>query len=168
MNSNTDMKETLAEVIDSLGVEKKMKAFRLTALWPEIVGREIDRLTKVIKIEGETLFIACANSAFAHEFNLMKRDIMNEVNREYPEGKISDIRFSAGMVNAKKKTQNVYNLKDDVIFAGSMDHVNLEKLHDRWKKNYEERKKAGWKECESCGVLIENGNKCEHCLRGIG
>tara|TARA_Y100000994_G_C15468603_1_gene349998 strand:- start:224 stop:490 length:267 start_codon:yes stop_codon:yes gene_type:complete len=49
--------------------------------WENIVGKKINKATKIIKIENKTLFIKCKNPTWKNELQYQKKEILNKLNQ---------------------------------------------------------------------------------------
>ena len=50
--------------------------------WENIVGKKINKATKIIKIENKTIFIKCKNPTWKNELQYQKKEILNKLNPE--------------------------------------------------------------------------------------
>ncbi|MAV89446.1 MAG: hypothetical protein CMG05_02495 [Candidatus Marinimicrobia bacterium] len=53
--------------------------------WENIVGKKINKATKIIKIENKTLFIKCKNPTWKNELQYQKKEILNKLNQATPQ-----------------------------------------------------------------------------------
>jgi len=49
--------------------------------WENIVGKKINKATKIIKIENKTIFIKCKNPTWKNELQYQKKEILNKLNQ---------------------------------------------------------------------------------------
>ena len=49
--------------------------------WENMVGKKINKATKIIKIENKTLFIKCKNPTWKNELQYQKKEILNKLNQ---------------------------------------------------------------------------------------
>lgn len=77
--------------ISDLGIGHKIAQYRACALWPEVVGREIARVTTVEGVERRKLFVRVATPAWRTELSFLKKRILRKINDGVGEEILEDI-----------------------------------------------------------------------------
>ena len=74
----------LSQSIDKLLKTTKFNPLFLGNLenkWETIVGNKIASVTKIIKIEKQTLYIKCKNPTWKNELQYQKTEILKKINK---------------------------------------------------------------------------------------
>ena len=90
----------LAEVVQDLGLEKKLTEHRAVVEWPEIAGRGIAEHSRAIRVQGKKLFVEVESSVWAQELSLMKPRIMREIDARIGKDVIENVHFVLGGTSA--------------------------------------------------------------------
>ena len=85
--------EALDELIDGLGIKKKLREQEVFTLWDEAVGERIAKVAKPTRILKGTLFISVSNGAWRNELNMRKQEIVKRLNEILAEEIVKDIKF---------------------------------------------------------------------------
>jgi predicted nucleic acid-binding Zn ribbon protein len=64
------------------------------ALWDEIVGDDLAKVTHAKAVEGRTLFVEVRSSAWLMELNMMKRDFLERVNERVEDAPFERVVFA--------------------------------------------------------------------------
>lgn len=83
----------LAELLDRMGIRERVERSATAARWERVVGPHIARVTRVGGIKGRTVFIEVAGAAWMTELNMMRRKLLNRLNRDRTRGRIERIVF---------------------------------------------------------------------------
>jgi len=83
----------LETLISELGIEKKIKGHQVVALWEEIVGEKIAKVTEAHKVDDGVLFVKVKNSAWRNELTMKKLEIIKMINDKVKRNTVSDIVF---------------------------------------------------------------------------
>ena len=70
----------LSTVLEKHGLSEQVKRMEVLELWPEVVGEQLARVTRVKGVEDAVLFVEVRNSAWLMELNMMKGDFLARVN----------------------------------------------------------------------------------------
>jgi predicted nucleic acid-binding Zn ribbon protein len=84
----------LEDLLRGLGLEEQMVRWRAVSLWPEVVGGEAARRSEAVSIDGGTLFVEVASSAWTHQLTFLRRQIQNELNRRLGKPVVQEIVFT--------------------------------------------------------------------------
>lgn len=75
------------------GLSEKVEAASVIPRWEEIVGPQIARVTRAVRVSDGTLFVAVRSSSWMSELNLMKSDLLRRINAGRGAGRIEQIVF---------------------------------------------------------------------------
>lgn len=87
------IKHIVTQVLDNLGMEKKVRESRAISSWKEIVGERIARNTHPYKIQKGILFVSTFSSVWSQELSLMSQEIKERINSFLGEDVIKEMRF---------------------------------------------------------------------------
>lgn len=85
--------EALDELVESLGIKKKLREQEVFTLWDEAVGERIAKVAKPTRILKGTLFISVSNGTWRNELNMRKQEIVGRLNEILAEEIVKDIKF---------------------------------------------------------------------------
>lgn len=84
----------LSELIQRRGYARSRGQVQLRSMWAEIVGSEIAKQTKAVKINRGVLQVEVANSALLSELAAFRRvSLLGEIRGKHAELKVKDIKF---------------------------------------------------------------------------
>lgn len=83
----------IEQLFSELGLRDRYHRAKILASWEDVVGEQIARISTAKRIVGRRLFVHVDNSAWRHELQLRKRDIIQKVNRYSGTSIIDDIKF---------------------------------------------------------------------------
>ena len=90
---NTEpLKAVLQRYLRAIGADKKLKEIRLVNQWEEIIGRNIARLTENLYIKNGILHLFLKSPVAKHEILLIKKGIIERMNKAAGEKIIYDIK----------------------------------------------------------------------------
>ena len=89
----TRVDKVLAEVLEKSGVRKQVERIGILELWPEIVGEQLARVTRVRGLDEDALFVEVRSSAWLMELSMMKDDFLERVNARLGEDALERIVF---------------------------------------------------------------------------
>ena len=87
------MDAVLAGVLEKHGVRKQVERIGVLELWPELVGEQLARVTRVRGLDEDALFIEVRSSAWLMELSMMKGEFLERVNARLGEAPIDRIVF---------------------------------------------------------------------------
>jgi predicted nucleic acid-binding Zn ribbon protein len=70
----------LSAVLEKHGVDKQIERLGVLEMWPEIVGEQLARVTRVKGLDEAALFVEVRSSAWLSELSMMKEDFLERVN----------------------------------------------------------------------------------------
>jgi predicted nucleic acid-binding Zn ribbon protein len=85
--------EALDELVESLGIKKKLREQEVFSRWDEAVGERIAKVAKPTRILKGTLIISVSNGAWRNELNMRKQEIVDRLNEVLAEEIVKDIKF---------------------------------------------------------------------------
>jgi predicted nucleic acid-binding Zn ribbon protein len=88
--------KVLEQVIADLGLAKKLHEQRAVVDWADIVGENVARHSRAIRVDGGRLFVEVDSSVWAQELSLMKRRILREIGRRAGDGVVDNVHFVLG------------------------------------------------------------------------
>lgn len=75
------------------GLAGRVEAASVIPEWPDLVGPQITRVTRPLRVSDGVLFVAVTSSVWMMELNLMKGDLMRRINAGKREGRIKQVVF---------------------------------------------------------------------------
>ncbi|GFP30599.1 hypothetical protein HKBW3S44_00623 [Candidatus Hakubella thermalkaliphila] len=87
------IKHIVTQVLDNLGMEKKVRESRAISCWKEIVGERIASNTHPYKIQKGILFVSTSSPVWSQELSLLSREIKERINSLLGEDVIKEMRF---------------------------------------------------------------------------
>jgi predicted nucleic acid-binding Zn ribbon protein len=83
----------IQDLLENLGIGRKIRDYDAVLRWNEIVGDQIARVTEAVKIEKGVLVVRVQNSPWRNELTLMKSDVIGKLNGALGEDVVKEIRF---------------------------------------------------------------------------
>jgi predicted nucleic acid-binding Zn ribbon protein len=87
-NRDADDPKSIGELIDQLVSQRDWKAGlsegEIFVRWQEVVGEEIASKSEPTEIRNEKLFIQCASTAWATQLNLIKKQLLESIQKVAP------------------------------------------------------------------------------------
>jgi predicted nucleic acid-binding Zn ribbon protein len=83
----------LSAVLEKHGVDKQIERLGVLEMWPEIVGEQLARVTRVKGLDEAALFVEVRSSAWLSELSMMKEDFLERVNARLGEAPIERLVF---------------------------------------------------------------------------
>ena len=92
--SNTQhIGDILEEYIDALKLRGKMRKYKVTKIWPQVMGPSIAKCTKSIFFKERVLFVTLNNPVLRSELHMSKSKIIEILNKEVGAEIVEDIVF---------------------------------------------------------------------------
>ncbi len=92
-----DNQSSLADVLPDLlldkGWLKQLDLHSIFPRWQELVGDDLGKYAKPLKIEREVLWLEVENSAWLQQFQYEKMALLEELNRHLKLGKLKDVKM---------------------------------------------------------------------------
>ena len=92
-HSSEKLGNTLQTLLQDLGIENKIKQYRIINQWPEIVGEQVARHTQAEKIRDNILYVKVKSMTWRTELLFQKPHILNRISEQVGRDLIRDIRF---------------------------------------------------------------------------
>lgn len=83
-------------LLDRLGIRGRVERAGTAASWADSVGPHIARVTRATRVRGRTLFVEVENASWLTELNMMKRSLLEGLNKDRTTGRIDRIVFVQG------------------------------------------------------------------------
>ncbi len=83
----------LDSVIQKLGIGPKLKKAEAIDKWEEVVGEQIGKVTRPLRIEGEALLVHVTSAVWRNELVFLKRELIAKVNKSVGYEIIKEIIF---------------------------------------------------------------------------
>lgn len=93
MSGADSISHIIEDYIADKKIGQKLKSSSIFNYWPEIVGNEISKNTRPVKLKDKVLFISTVNPIWAGELNLMSQDIIKKVNGYLKEEAVTSLRI---------------------------------------------------------------------------
>jgi predicted nucleic acid-binding Zn ribbon protein len=85
--------DVLGEVLRKHGVEKSVRRAGVAELWPEIVGEQLAKVTRVKGMDRDALFVEVRSSAWLAELSMLKVEVLERVNVRIADAPLARIVF---------------------------------------------------------------------------
>jgi len=86
--------QVLARLMKGLGLEDKLKERELVENWPDIVGPDIARFSRALRVRGGVLYLKVDSPAWGQELHFLKAQLLERVNERCGPGLVRDIRLA--------------------------------------------------------------------------
>ena len=146
----TEISRLLSGVIESKNWRSKLELHRVFELWQSIVGQEIAAVAQPSLIRGHVLWVKVAESIWMQQLHLQKMLLLEKINKQLHEEKISDIHFqlnsslSPPPVPHVEKTKPVLlNQKEEQAFDKLISSLENEDLRASLKSLWVKMKTKG-------------------------
>ncbi|HEY6951512.1 MAG TPA: DUF721 domain-containing protein [Bacteroidota bacterium] len=88
-----DIRSSIQELIDGLGIKKKLAEYDAVLLWESLVGEHVARAATATKIVNGVLFVKVTSSTWRNELSLRKKEIITTLNTALGDEVVKDMRF---------------------------------------------------------------------------
>ena len=88
--------ELLGQLLKRYKLEAGLRRGRVLALWPEIAGEMLARLTEPLKLERGELLVLVENAALAHQLTYQREEFVRRYASRLGEGVVTNVRFVTG------------------------------------------------------------------------
>jgi predicted nucleic acid-binding Zn ribbon protein len=83
----------IKELVDSLGIHKKLQEYDAVVYWENVVGERIAQMTTATRIIQGVLFVHVNTSTWRNELTLRKKEIIDKLNIVIGVEAVKDIKF---------------------------------------------------------------------------
>jgi predicted nucleic acid-binding Zn ribbon protein len=85
--------DALDELVENLGIRKKLREQDVFELWDKAVGERIAEVAKPTRILKGTLFVSVQSGAWRNELSMRRQEIVARLNEIVNEEIVKDIKF---------------------------------------------------------------------------
>ncbi|MBI3587427.1 MAG: DUF721 domain-containing protein [Ignavibacteriales bacterium] len=85
--------EAIEELVQSLGIKKKLHEYEAVLQWEQIVGGQIAKVATATRITKGVLFVKVKTSTWRNELTIRKPEIIKKINGAIGEEIVNDIKF---------------------------------------------------------------------------
>ena len=89
-----DSRDILARLLAGMGLDDRLREREALTVWAELVGPEIAKRSKALRIRSGILFVRGESAAWTQELHFMKERILAKYAERLGEGTVKDIRFT--------------------------------------------------------------------------
>jgi predicted nucleic acid-binding Zn ribbon protein len=83
----------ISELVNGLGIEKKLQEYDAVVYWENAVGERIAQMTTATRILQGVLFVHVKTSTWRNELTLRKKEIIDKLNILIGIDIVKDIKF---------------------------------------------------------------------------
>ncbi|MBN1398342.1 MAG: DUF721 domain-containing protein [Bacteroidetes bacterium] len=84
----------IEELINDLGIKKKLVEVDAVVHWEEVVGKKIAQMTEATRITKGVLFVSVKTSTWRNELTIRKKEIIEKLNNFIGKEIVKDIKFN--------------------------------------------------------------------------
>lgn len=85
--------EALPRTLKSLGISRRTREAQARFLWPQVIGPDLARESRAIKLTGGTLLVTASSPALAHQLHLERSMLIERLNEAIGLSAVREIRF---------------------------------------------------------------------------
>jgi predicted nucleic acid-binding Zn ribbon protein len=85
--------KVLEDVIERLGVQKKIDEARVVETWAAVAGPEVNGVTTSVWMKDATLFVKISSAAWRQELHMNRRKWKRRLNAEFDREVVDEIVF---------------------------------------------------------------------------
>jgi predicted nucleic acid-binding Zn ribbon protein len=85
--------EALPRALKSLGISRRTREAQAIYLWPQVIGSDLARESKALKLTGGTLLVTASSPALAHQLHLERMMLIDRLNEAIGATTVREIRF---------------------------------------------------------------------------
>ena len=93
MNGPRPLAAILPALFEQLGLARTAEGWRAVSDWPAVAGPRLARHTRAVSFRDGTLAVEVEGSAWMHELEFLKRELVRNLNRHLGADVVSDVRF---------------------------------------------------------------------------
>jgi len=167
--------ELLGQLLKRYKLEAGLRRGRVLALWPEIAGEMLARLTEPLKLERGELLVRVENAALAHQLTYQREEFVRRYASRLGEGVVTNVRFVTGRPRGRQEEAPAAGapLEEPVALP-----LELARKLERWKQAVPEelqgaveragravlaaQARAEGEACPVCG-RVGDGAPCRFC-----
>ena len=145
-----EISRLLSGVIENKKWRSKLELHRVFELWQSIVGQEIAAVAQPSLIRGHVLWVKVAESIWMQQLHLQKMLLLEKINNQLHEEKISDIHFQLNsslspppVSHVEKSKPLLLNKKEEQAFDKLISSLENEELRASLKSLWVKMKTKG-------------------------
>ena len=92
-NKPEPLAKLINDVIESKGWQDKLDETKVPQIWEEIVGENLSKVIKVIKVENGVIYVKTDSSTWNTEVRLRAEQIIEKVNSKIGKKVINEIKL---------------------------------------------------------------------------
>ena len=85
--------EALPRALKSLGISRRTREAQALWLWPQVVGPDLARETRALRLTGGILWVTASSTPLAHQLHLERSRLIERLNLMIGAPAIREIRF---------------------------------------------------------------------------
>lgn len=89
----TRLDQALGELVQDLGLSKKLREYDVLTSWHRIVGEQIARVTTAQRVNKGILYVGVSSAPWRTELTMKRRALIERINEALGQPVIKDIRF---------------------------------------------------------------------------
>lgn len=93
LNTSKSISIALDELINGLGIKRKLQEYDAVVYWDIIVGAQIAKVTTATQIKKGVLRIKVKTSTWRNELTIRKKEIIERLNNYLGTEIVNDIKF---------------------------------------------------------------------------
>ena len=97
--------ELLGQLLKRYKLEAGLRRGRVLALWPEVAGEMLARLTEPLRLERGELLVRVESAALAHQLTYQREEFVRRYANRLGEGTVRNVRFIAGRLRQEKEEE---------------------------------------------------------------
>jgi predicted nucleic acid-binding Zn ribbon protein len=89
-----DLSALVPRVLRDHGLEAGVEGWRAVGAWPDVVGARIARRSRAVGFRDGTLFVEVEGSAWLHELDILKRDLVRRLQQHLGSQSVRHLRLT--------------------------------------------------------------------------
>jgi hypothetical protein len=85
--------EALPRALTSLGISRRTREAQALWLWPQLVGPDLARESRAVKLTGGTLWVTASSTPLAHQLHLERGGLIDRLNLMIGARAVREIRI---------------------------------------------------------------------------
>lgn len=85
--------DALPKALRSLGIARRTREAQALWLWPQLLGDDLAREARALKLTAGTLWVSTSSPALAHQLHLERGRLMQRLNTMIGSPAVREIRF---------------------------------------------------------------------------
>jgi|MudIll2142460700_1097286.scaffolds.fasta_scaffold755489_2 predicted nucleic acid-binding Zn ribbon protein len=86
--------EILVKVLEELGLSQKLREREALTQWPEVVGPEVARRSRALRIREGVLYVRVDSAVWRQELHFLKSAILMSYQEKLGPDRVKEIRFT--------------------------------------------------------------------------